>query len=43
MPQPPPLTRKNKGDKNDEPQILAFLKNDRFRLKPFICQYHDFF
>ena len=42
MPQTSPLTRKssksrqNEGDKNDEQQILTFLKNDRFRLKPFI-------
>jgi hypothetical protein len=29
-------SRKNEGDKNDEQQILTFLKNDRLRPKPFI-------
>jgi len=42
MPETSPLTRtsstscKNEGDKNDEQQILTFLKNDRLRPKPFI-------
>jgi hypothetical protein len=41
MPQTSPLTRKNEGNKNDEQQILAFLKNDRFRLNLIISSRVD--